>query len=438
MNKDQINNWLLEDTRKYADKYYGGRKSNVKKDLFEINSRKEIELPSLLPKDKGRMVSVLRKHFKGNVSIISFVLNHYFPEDFLFYRVSALEDEIFEGLEFLDAGFSFNKVGRKGFDRYLELNEALLQFAHDNWPDVKYPQKRVSYYLYQGLANLFLEKGDYNRYWVAATKEKYFRVLDYYKDVSWSGRKEMKKGDLVFVYRMEPRKAITDIFTVQDEPAFSPWDAWGGFRVSLRRLTSLEDIAFSEMRGDSVLSEWNVVKKQFQGTVTDLVPHSVYNRLLEKVPKNIKGKYDLKPEVVLEGGYSGKYASEEEFDEEFIMPLLKQWGLKYQYQYSTIFCVGTQYRHCRVDFYVSDENGPFTLFENKLRIIGDKDLAPAVDQGKSYALMLGLFSFVIASPEGIWVYKLNKNKEELVKKFTSDEIQKHNEEIRNLLRGLKG
>lgn len=437
MNKDLLITWLVEDATKYADKCYGRRRSNLKKDLYEINNRRKIDLPSSLPKSKNKMISVLRRHFKNDVSFISLVLNHYFPEEFIFYRVSALENEIFEGFEFLEAGFTFGKIGEKGFDRYLEFNDSLIQFAHDNWPDLKYPQKRVAYFLYQGLANLFLEKSNYNRYWVAATKEKYFRALDYYKDVSWSGRKEMKKGDLVFMYRMDPRKAITDIFTVEYDPFFSPWGAWGGFDVYLKRLARIEDIKFSEMREDPVLKEWNVVKKQFQGTVTDLVPHSIYNRLLEKIPKSIKGEFSLQPEAVLKGKYSGKYASEEEFDEEFVMPLLRQWGFRYQYQHPSKFCTGTQYHHCKVDFYVSDENGPLTLFEDKFRIMSEKELEPATDQAKSYALMLGLASFVIASPEGIWIYKLNKNKEELIKKFASDEVQKHNEEIRNLLQGLR-
>jgi hypothetical protein len=65
-----------------------------------------------------------------------------------------------------------------------------------------------------------------------------------------------------------------------------------------------------------------------------------------------------------------------------IVPLLKHWGLKYQAQHPCLFRIGSQYHSGKVDFYVSDAAGPLTLFENKLRIINDKELRPAVDQAK--------------------------------------------------------
>ncbi len=330
----------------------------------------------------------------------------------------------------------YNKLGTKNFNGYLELNKILLNLAHEQWPDLKSPQKRISFFLYQGLANLFLEKSDYNRYWIMATKEEYFKTLEAHSEIIWSGRKEMQQGDLVFMYRTAPEKAITDIFRVMDDPGFDPWFPWG-FRVNLERLSTIKDITFSDMRDDSVIGQWSIIKRQFQGVMTEPVPHSIYNQLLEKLPEYIKKKFDLRPEPVAKVGYSGQYASELEFEEEFIVPLLKRWGFQYQYQYPQIFHVGSQKHHCRVDFYVSDEKGHLTLFEDKLRIMNDIDLKLAVEQAKSYALMLGLSSFVVASPEGTWIYKLNKNQEELVKNFNSNEIQFHDAEIRRLFLDLR-
>jgi hypothetical protein len=70
-----------------------------------------------------------------------------------------------------------------------------------------------------------------------------------------------------------------------------------------------------------------------------------------------------------------------------------------------------------VDFLVSNDEGPVTLFEDKLRIISDEDLKPAVRQAKSYALLLGLSSFVVAAPEGMWLYALDRNQERLVEQL---------------------
>lgn len=436
MDNQQILSWLLKDAEKYADEYYSFQEENLEEKLYHLNRRNKIDLPSSLPKAKDELISVLRRHFNDDVNSISLVLNHYFPEDFIFYRISKLEDEIFKGFDFLELELPFSKIGNKNFDNYLKLNVILLNISHEKWPDLKNPQKRISYFLYQGLGNLFLEKSDYNRYWIMVTNEEHFISLDSDDENTWSGRKEMQKGDLVFMYRTAPRKAITDIFRVTDDPGYDQWWPWG-FWVNIKRLSSIKDITFSDMRADPIIGQWNLIKRQFQGVSTEQVPHSIYNELLKKLPEDIKQEFNLKPEPVAKMGYSGQYISEQEFEEEFVIPLLKRWGFQYQYQYPQLFHIGSQKLHCRVDFYIRDEKGHLTLFEDKLRILNDMDLKLAVGQAKSYALMLGLLSFVVASPEGIWIYKLNKNQEELVKNFNSNEIQIHDAEIRSLLLNIR-
>lgn len=447
MNKYLLLNWLLEDLERNVNHYYNSnaiKEFKLEDALYAINSRREVLLPPSLPKSPEKMIPTLREHFKDNVTFISLVLNYYFPEKYFFYRVSKLEPEIFQGFEFFseiipDFEFSFVGVGTKSFNRYLELNEKLMKFSGNVWPELERPQITLAYFLYQGLGDLFLEKSDYHRYWVMATREEYFWALDAGEDVTWSGRKEMQAGDLVFMYRTAPRSAITDIYQVKNDPMFNPWYGWHGFEVDMSKVCAVEDISFSDMRNDTTLRQWGIVKRNFVGTVTEPVPHSVYNQLLMRIPKNIRKKYNLEPEPVAQVGRSGQFALEAEFEEAVIVPLLRRWGLKYKPQYACLFRVGSQYHHGWVDFYVSDQNGPLTLFEDKLKILNDKDLKLAVDQAKSYALLLGLPSFVVASPEGMWLYALNKNEESLVKKISADEMsnQTEEEEFRNLLLRLR-
>ena len=54
-------------------------------------------------------------------------------------------------------------------------------------------------------------------------------------------------------------------------------------------------------------------------------------------------------------------------------------------------------------------------------------------QAKSYSLLLGINNFVVASPEGFWIYKLSKNKEALIESINSDEFKEREEQIRNML-----
>lgn len=451
MNKLLVLNWLLHDANEYADDFYSAI-SESRKDvpleeaLRELNNWRDITLPPSLPKTPDKMIPALRKHFKDNVTFISLVLNHYFPEEYLYYRVSALEEEIFEGFEFFSeiipefSALDFRGVGRKAFDRYLRLNKALWEFASLVWPelDLKQSQNRLAYLLYQGLGELFLEKSDYNRYWIMATQERYFEHLDSGEDVEWSGRKEMQKGDLIFMYRTAPRSAITDIYQVKDEPYLDPWAEWGGFVVFMEKVCAIQDIPFAEMKADHILGKWGLVRRNFQGTVTEPVPYSMYNRLLDKIPKAMRKDHDLEYEPVATMESSGQFASEAEFEEAIIVPLLKHWGLKYQAQYPCLFRVGSQYHSGKVDFLVSDAAGPLTLFEDKLRIISDGELKPAVDQAKSYALLLGLPSFVVASPEGMWLYALDRNRETLAKQIPFSEFKgQQEEEFRDTLLRLR-
>lgn len=451
MNKLLLLNWILENAGQYEHKYELETNSEdelhqqLHYDLYELNGRREVGLPKSLPKNPEEMVSVLRKHFKDKVTLISRVLNHYFPNQYLFYRVSKLEGEIFEGFDFFseivpEFEFPFSKIGRTGFKRYLTLNKALLGFSKRIWPELEAPQARVTWFLYRGLGELFLEKSDYNRYWIMATKEPYFEFLDsleFDQDKTWSGRKEMQSGDLVFMYRMAPRKATTDIFRLKGDPYFNPWTAWDGFWVELDKVCQIEDISFSEMRNDPILGQWNVIRRQFQGVMTEPVPHSVYNQLLEHIPEAIRKRYGLEPEPLANVGQSGQFTSEAEFEEKVVEPLLKRWSFNYQAQYPCRFRFGSQNHRGRIDFYASDGQGPITLFEDKLRIINEQDWALAIDQAKSYALMLGLLSFVVASPEEIRVYSLDRNEETLEKRIPTNEISTYDAEIRRLLLRLR-
>ncbi len=88
------------------------------------------------------------------------------------------------------------------------------------------------------------------------------------------------------------------IYQVIDEPTFSPWTEWGGFGVNMDKVCAIDDISLVEMLRDSILGQWGTARKHFQGTITEPMPHSIYNRLLDKLPKETRQRYDLKPEPV--------------------------------------------------------------------------------------------------------------------------------------------
>jgi len=77
--------------------------------------------------------------------------------------------------------------------------------------------------------------------------------------------------------------------------------------------------------------------------------------------------------------------------------------------------------------------GLITVVESKLCILTYDDLAQAIAQAKSDALMEGLASFVVAAPEGIWCYSLGRNREKLLQKLTHQELAQNDAPMRELL-----
>ena len=396
--------------------------------IFEVNKRKELPLPTCdLHNDST--VDNLRKEYNDNVAIVSAILNIISPDKYFFYNPLTFENELFEGVQFFSdvvpefEALEFDKVGsgKRRFDNYLKLNKSLFDLANRLWPDIQCPYYHISFLLYDCIGSLFIEYSDYNRYWIIAASEDGFEVLNKEEKIGWSGKKGMQQGDKVFVYKTSPVSAITDIFEVEQEPYFDQVSSWGGFWVDIKRICKIPPIAFSEMRKDPVLSDWWVVKKQFTGTITDPVSFSIYNRFLELIPDDIKIKHQLKPEPVAEHGVSGMFDSEHDFEDKVVTPLLKRFDIKYDRQHTCRFYAGTQTVKGRVDYVLYRKNKPYTLIENKLRIINDVELQKAVNQAKSYALQLGVERFVVASPEGYWFYSLKLNKEELVERVPGDQ-----------------
>jgi predicted RNA-binding protein with PUA-like domain len=322
-------------------------------------------------------------------------------------------------------------------DRYQVFNTKLQEFARKAWPAMRHRQAAILAFLYEGLGMLFLEKSSYNRYWIMVTKPEHWDSLDRESEPEWSGRKEMKDGDLVFMYRTSPRKAITNLYRVHGAPWFDPWGAWDGWWVKLQSVGAIPEITFAAMRADPVLKDWGLVRRQFQWTVTERVPHRVYNQLLQKMPPEFCEQYDLRPVELGRIGSSGKYGTEAEFEDEVVKPLIRRWGLQFDYQYPCLFYVGSQATRGRVDCFVRDARGPITLFENKLRIANMAERESAVAQAKSYALMLGLPSFIVAAPEGLWVYSLTRNRHIEECYVPGDQLGAQEEHVRNVVMRLR-
>lgn len=105
MNKALLLEWAFEDAEKNEHFYHieadteDRRHEILLEDLQNLRGGK-INLPRPLPTTPSKAVPLLRKHFKDNVTLTSRVLNLLFPDQYLYYRFSKLEEEIFRSFDF--------------------------------------------------------------------------------------------------------------------------------------------------------------------------------------------------------------------------------------------------------------------------------------------------------------------------------------------------
>ncbi|MDP6361445.1 MAG: hypothetical protein QF473_40420, partial [Planctomycetota bacterium] len=98
-----------------------------------------------------------------------------------------------------------------------------------------------------------------------------------------SGNKEVQEGDLIFIYQARPISALTHIYEVSGDPYFDPFGGWNGFWMEIAPVSEIPNFPIQEMRTDPILGNWGTVKKNFTGTVTEPVPHRIYNAILDRL-----------------------------------------------------------------------------------------------------------------------------------------------------------
>lgn len=147
---------------------------------------------------------------------------------------------------------------------------------------------------------------------------------------------------------------------------------------------------------------------------------------------------------LIKGEDWSKCSSEGEVDMKCIEPLLKGWEFNYVPQRPCKIREGHETREGQIDFYLYDKDGPVTIFEDKAAIKSNEDLKNARAQARSYCIGLYIFedimvnSFVIASKEGLWIYRIKNNEDVLVQRVNPSALNwSAKRKIKNLLLELR-
>lgn len=130
--------------------------------------------------------------------------------------------------------------------------------------------------------------------------------------------------------------------------------------------------------------------------------------------------------------------NEREFELVYVEPLIQRLGLTFEYQFRERWKRGSQYFPYKVDYLVGSDGDRLTLFENKLSIRSENAREEPVKQARSYAMELGVPSFVVAAQEGLWLYRVWNSREDLVYPHVHwHEIGQHEAKLKSLMLWLR-
>ena len=239
-----------------------------------------------------------------------------------------------------------------------------------------------------------------------------FEFLDQADESStarWQGNVETRRGDVVLMWCVAPRSYLHSIWRALDDgfadPFFYFYDS-----TRIGRCIKVPPVCFKELLHDPALASNRSVRAHFQGAGGKPFPLEDYLALLEILKR--KG-YDTSllpvppPHAFV---FGERLQNERDVEIQLVEPLLAHLGYSAnQWLRQMPLRMGRGERNYP-DYAVEpnprrgEESASF-LIEAKYEISTKQQLDDAFIQGKSYALRLQARAFVLASKEGIRLYR---------------------------------
>ncbi len=268
---------------------------------------------------------------------------------------------------------------------------------------------------------------------------------------TWPINRKAKRGDLALLYCVAPRSAIVALYRVVEDAHRDPFSGWTGYRATISDRIRLPWIKIGDMKADPALSQWKLLKGNFQGLLQVELPENIWSRLVEIIAEREpdvaqklhqfrdagRGTREIKT--------SSEAWSEKDVEDRFVIPVLERIGWKLGVtlvqQVEMQIKVGAgKPKNVLADFV--GYHGALTsrallVVEVKRHIGSTKDLELAVEQAESYCGKLRCTRFAVAAPEGFWIYDLQfpgRSAQLHNLELSSIEIEKTANELEKLLR----
>ncbi|MEW4490951.1 EVE domain-containing protein [Thalassoglobus sp. JC818] len=264
------------------------------------------------------------------------------------------------------------------------------------------------------------------RVWIIATDPRVnsFQEIDQHGEDSvgtWAINRQAKVGDLAMMYCVSPRSALVGVYRVLEDAHRDPFGGWNGIRAEIGEKLALPWIKIRELKSDSVMKDWRLVRSNFQGLLNHEVPQEYWDRIKQMVAAKDPAAGERLERLgaaatsIRQIKTSEDVWSEAEVEEKLIIPIMSQlgWtsGKTLVQQVPMQIKVGSgRPQKVRADFvgYKSDlTTDAIFVIEAKRKIRNKRELDSAQQQAESYAGHLRCPRYAVISPEGIWIYNLS-------------------------------
>lgn len=357
-----------------------------------------------------------------DVPFLSEVLYAIAPKYYFPYYFTILYQDVVEIFNtfgiFLPAVPKKNdKHGR--FFHYFELCQSLYQFRIDHNLD----EYDLPAFLY-GFAINIIKRYDIseelpkprNAYFVGAGKKdgtvdasgdfNYLDTASTHSISFWNGNIETQIGDIIVMYCLHPRSYVHSIWRAVTPGSVDPFFHFYK-NLYIGKPIFVQNITLAEIKNDSFLSEFSLVKANMQGINGRNIPKKYYDRLLQILED--KGQdISILPKLEDQLIEAKEVKNERDVEIMLLEPLLLSLGYK-----QTDWVRQMKLRMGRSDkVYPDYVIHPYTernnescywVWEAKYTIHSHKQLQEDFGQAKSYALRLQSSGLGLVSKEGVWL-----------------------------------
>ena len=237
----------------------------------------------------------------------------------------------------------------------------------------------------------------------------------------WQCNPDTRAGDMIVMYLRTPISAISSIWRSCsigfNDPFFYYYRCtYVGHPVKVKRF------GINDIKRNRILSKMPIVHKNMQGVNGVELKPSEYNHIVDKTKAKVtKLEYE-------EISADNKYVNERDVEDRLIKPFLRNIGYdETDYEQQIRVPIGNHNNTLIPDFVIAHEtyggkHTAYVVVEAKKSIRNEKELSAALEQVRSYALLLSAKYAVIASQEGIWITASKVGYMSFVNEYTWNEL----------------